>query len=300
MELIKNLEYIPNLSLALGFFDGVHLAHQKVISDAVNYAKIHNTNSAVITFAQHPKCFINNIKPQYILNKNDRYEFIKNIGIDYIIELDFNNICNLTPEQYLENVLCKYFTPKYISTGFNHRFGAKKVGDAELLRKYSKLKNFHYNEVDKKIQNGHTISSTAIRNYIREGNIENANNMLGKDFFVSGTIVKGKQLGAKIGFPTANIIYPDDIVKIPNGVYKVEVEIDNNSKKQGLANFGTCPTVSNTQIPVLETHILNFNSDIYNKNLKVYFKNKIRDEKKFSNIEELKNQINNDIKNNFI
>ena len=142
---------------------------------------------------------------------------------------------------------------------------------------------------------GDMISSTSIRKYLREGDIFLANSMLGRKFSVSGTVIKGKELGAQIGFPTANIIYPKEVVELPFGVYDVEVQLDNGEKYRGIANFGVAPTVSEAGNCVLETYLLNYQGDLYGKNIRVSFSKMIRPEIKFESIEDLKTQISIDL-----
>ncbi len=295
MEIIRELKEIPNLSLALGFFDGVHLGHQAVISCAVDFAKEINSKSAVITFKEHPFCYFKGVSPKYILTLEDKYKYMAELGLDYVFELDFGSVCHLTPAQYLEDVLIKYFSPKAISTGFNHHFGVDKSGNVKFLSDSQSRFDYLYFATPPQSIYGDVISSTAIRHYIKTGSMYMAQSMLGRKFTVGGTVVKGKQLGAKIGYPTANLIYPLDIVEPPCGVYDVDVELDNGQIYKGLANFGVAPTVSNDGIKVLEVYILKFNCNLYDKNIKVSFNKMIRPEIKFANIDELRTQIDIDI-----
>lgn len=294
MEIIRELEEIPNLSLALGFFDGVHLGHQAVIGCAVNFAKEENFKSAVVTFKEHPYCYFKGESPKYILSKECKYKCIEDLGVDYIFELDFAKICHMTPPQYLENVIVKYFSPKAISTGFNHHFGVDKSGNVKFLSDCQMKFDYLYFATPPQSIYGDVISSTAIRGYIKSGSFYMAQTMLGRKFSVSGTVIKGKELGAKLGFPTANIIYPSDIVEPPFSVYEVETEVD-SKKYKGIANFGVAPTISDNGTKVLEVHLLNFKGNLYGKDLKIYFNKMIRSEIKFANIDELKTQIQIDI-----
>ncbi|MBP3847185.1 bifunctional riboflavin kinase/FAD synthetase [bacterium] len=296
MQIISNLCCIPNLSLALGFFDGVHIAHQKLIQKNVDFSKQNNLKSAVITLKQQPYCFLKHIEPKYISSRAESYKIIENLGIDYLIELDFNEISGMTSYEYLENILIKYFTPKAIFTGFNHHFGLNREGDCDFLAKYQNNFGYKFEMLNSQKLNGNLISSSAIRGYIEQGDIKNANSMLGREFCVSGIVVEGNKIGRTINFPTANICYPQDIIEIPNGVYAVTVELENSQYFKGVANFGTKPTVNKTNVKTLETHILNgFNKDIYGEKIKICFEKFIRCEKKFTSIDDLKNQIKKDI-----
>ncbi len=294
MQILKDLTYIPDLSLALGFFDGVHRGHQAVINNAVNYAHENGLNSAVITFADHPCCYFYRVTPKYILTRDDRAKHLANLGVDYLIELDFESISGLTAEDYLRDVIVKYFKPRAITTGWNHNFGYKKSGNVKFLEKYSKKFDYEYFEIPPQKENSLIISSTAIREFLSSGNIEEANTMLGYSFTISGKVAKGQQIGRTIGFPTANLIYPQELIELPFGVYSVLVKIQDKIFK-GITNFGVRPTVSNSNRTTLETHILDFAGDIYGHNIEVKFLKMIRPEKKFDSLDELKNQITLDI-----
>ena len=294
MQILKDLTYIPDLSLALGFFDGVHRGHQAVINNAVNYAHENGLNSAVITFADHPCCYFYRVTPKYILTRDDRAKHLANLGVDYLIELDFESISGLTAEDYLRDVIVKYFKPRAITTGWNHNFGYKKSGNVKFLEKYSKKFDYEYFEIPPQKENSLIISSTAIREFLSSGNIEEANTMLGYSFTISGKVAKGQQIGRTIGFPTANLIYPQELIELPFGVYSVLVKIQDKIFK-GITNFGVRPTVSNSNRTTLETHILDFAGDIYGHNIEVKYLKMIRPEKKFDSLDELKNQITLDI-----
>lgn len=291
MEIVRELKYIPHLSLALGFFDGLHLGHQEVIACAVNFAKENNTKSAVVTFSEHPRCYLNKNVPKYVLTKNDRYKLMEKLGLDYVIELDFPSVENMTPEEYLRDVLVKYFSPVAISTGFNHHFGVNKSGDVKFLSDHQYIYNYTYFATLPETLYGDPISSTVIRGYISKGIMYMANDMLGRKFSVKGTVIEGQKIGRTIGFPTANIEYPKDVIEPAKGVYTVEVRLPNGGKYNGIANFGFKPTVTNSNIPILEVHILKFNGDLYGKEIKIKFLKYVRPEVKFNNLGELKAQI---------
>lgn len=295
MQIFTELNKNPNLSLALGFFDGVHLGHQAVIKSAVNYAKENGNKSAVVTFSDHPCCYFWGVCPQYILSRKDREEKIAQLGIDYLYELDFESIAGLTAQDYLKDVLVNYFTPVSISTGWNHNFGCNKSGDVKFLHNNSKKYGYEYFELTPQKYKDEIISSTAIRKLLAKGDIEKANAMLGYKFEIKGKVVKGNQIGRTIGFRTANLEYPPELINLPFGVYSTEVSLSGNpTKNKAIANFGTCPTV-NGKKAVLEVHILDFDKDIYGETINVEFNKMIRTERKFSSLDALKNQIKLDI-----
>ena len=294
MQILHDLSENPNLSLALGYFDGVHIGHQAVIKNAVNYAKQNGGKSAVITFKDHPCCFFHGVCPKYILTREYREKFIADLGVDYLYELDFEKLAGLSAEEYLENILIKHFSPKSISTGFNHNFGHNKTGDVKFLEQESVKYNYKYFALPPQKYDGEVISSTKIRKLLSDGQIDTANKMLGRNFIIEGTVIKGRQIGRTIGFRTANILYPLELIDIPFGVYSVLVNYASQTY-QGIANFGVRPTV-NGQGALLEVHILDFERDIYGEVLEVKFIKMLRTERKFDSLDSLKQQISRDIK----
>lgn len=290
MQIFKNTNINPNLSLALGFFDGIHLGHKAVIESAVNFAKANGNKSAVITFSNHPCCYLKNISPEYINTRKERENRIEALGVDYLYELNFEDLSNLSAEEYLKNILVKNFSPVSISTGWNHCFGYKKSGDVKFLHTNEAKYNYKYFELPPQKIDNEIISSTTIRRYLASGEIAKANAMLGYKFSITGEIVSGNQIGRTIGFPTANVIYPADVVKLPHGVYSVETNYG-----KGIANYGTRPTVNSTGT-LLEVNIIDFNQNIYGETLIVKFSKMIRSERKFPSLDALKKQIQLDIK----
>lgn len=293
MQIFTKLAKNTNLSLALGYFDGVHQGHQAVIKKAVDFAHENNTKSAVITFKDHPCCYFWGVCPKYILTRKSREEKIAALGVDYLYELDFESISGLTAEEYLRDILIKYFTPSAISTGYNHNFGYKKSGNVKYLAAEAQKYDYRYFELQPQKINNAVISSTAIREALSKGKIEKANVMLGYKFAISGEVVKGKQIGRTIGFKTANLVYPPELIVLPFGVYAVDVRHGEDVYK-GIANFGVRPTV-NGEGALLEVHLLDFDKDIYGEEINVAFNKMIRKEKKFASLDELKGQITKDI-----
>lgn len=295
MQIFNEIDINKGLSLAFGFFDGVHLGHQAVIKSAVNFAKKNNTKSAIITFRDHPCCFFYNVTPKYLIKKTDKIRLFEKLGLDYLYFLQFDEYLSMmSASEYLKDVIIENFAPAAISTGFNHFFGANKSGNVEFLYKMQNQFSYEYFEIQPVLFNNEPISSTVIRENLTLGNIELVNSMLGYEYFLEETVTVGEQLGRKIGFKTANLIYPENLVEIGQGVYKTTVEYDGEIY-QAIANYGYRPTVSNEKKAILEVHILNFDKDIYGDKIKVNFLKKIRDEKKFSSVEELQAQIKKDI-----
>lgn len=293
MHIYNELTYINKSSLALGYFDGIHLGHKVVLKNAINIAKEYNTHSTAILFKEHPLIFLSQNKVEQILTLNERLEMLEKIGIDNAVLLDFEKISNITAEDYIEEVLVKYFTPIAITTGFNHFFGYKKSGNTDLLRKKSKEFNYKYFEVPPFVVNENIVSCSVIRNKLSLGDFYEANKLLGYRYFIRGNVIEGDKLATKLGFPSANIIYPENKIKIPHGVYYVIVDVK-GKKYNGILNHGFAPTVENESHLKTEIHIIDFDENIYGEKIKVEFVTKIRNQMKFENIEKLKAQLNRD------
>lgn len=294
MEILNKLKSNENLAIALGFFDGVHLGHKAVINAAVDYAKKNNIKSAVVTFRQSPYVALNNVKPNYIITLEEKIKAIKKLGVDYFYLSDFTeDLAKQTASDYLKN-LVDDLHPKMIATGFNHYFGYNKSGGVDYLRLMQQEYGYEFKEINPIKLNEDVISSTAIRKALSNGDIPKANSMLGYRFYVKNEVIKGRQIGRTIGFKTANLKMPEKMINIPDGVYAVEVEVL-GKKHMGIANFGSNPTVTDDSQKLLEVHIIDFNHDIYGELVKVSFLVKIRNEKKFQSLTELKTQIEKDI-----
>ena len=262
-----------------------------MLKNTVNLAKQNGLKSAVVTFKEHPLCYLQNKKPQYIISLEDRLKLIEQQGIDYIYLLDFDeNVADFIAIDYLQKVLIDNLRPKFITTGFNHYFGANKQGDSSFLRTYQSDFDYKYFEIPPITYNNILISSSKIRQFILNGQVEFVKNLLGQDFYVKGRVITGKRIGRTIDFPTANLKYPSDIIKLSRGVYVASVEFDGLVYK-AIVNLGKRPTVNCDNSLLLEAHLLDFSGNIYDKDVKLSFYKKIRNEVKFSSIELLKQQI---------
>lgn len=280
-----------NTVLALGFFDGVHFAHQTLIKKTVELAQKNGIKSALITFLDSPFYILTGKNPSYITLLDDKINLIQNLGVDDIYVLDFNKYKLMEANDYIHNVLIEHFHPKFIVTGFNHRFGANKKGDSKLLSSFNH--DFNYVEINPIYKNDILISSTNIKKFISDGEIELAGKMLNRNFSIKGTVIKGQEIARTLGYRTANIILDNKLIKPKYGVY-FGYSYYKNTKYPSLINFGIRPSVDKNLVETLEVHLLNFNKNLYGEELKVEFETFRRGEIKFSNIEELKNQINSD------
>lgn len=294
MEIFTEFNKQENLSVVLGFFDGIHQGHKVVINTAVEYARKNGLKSALVTFNDSPSNFFSKKISKYILTKSEKFKFIEDLGIDYLYVLNFDEtLSKMTAADYLKN-LVENLCPRAITTGYNHYFGYNKSGGPDYLKLMQKEYGYQYLEVAPvKIKQG-VISSSKIKEALISGDLDLANTMLGYRFYVKNDVIEGAKLGRTIGFKTANLDFPKEIIELSNGVYAVEVKVD-DKKYIGIANYGRKPTVTNVTKKILEVHIFNFDENIYGKSIKVSFLNKIREEKKFQSLLELKTQIVKDI-----
>lgn len=291
MEIYNSLVQNENVSLALGFFDGVHLAHQKLIKKTSALAKTNGIKSALLTFRESPASIIFGTEPVYITPFEEKARLIEELGIDYLYVLDFNEFKSMRAEEYIKEVLIKTFCPKYIITGFNHTFGLNREGTGELLKKFNSV--YNYVEIEPVSILNTLVSSTNIKKAIKEGEIEIANKMLNRNFSIKGKVVKGAQIARKLGYNTANIFWNEKIVKPGYGVYSGLVDYEGASYA-ALINFGIRPSVDKDLKETLEVHLIGFEGNLYDKTIEVEFSSKLRDEIKFNSLEELKNQIDKD------
>ncbi|MCQ2754664.1 MAG: riboflavin biosynthesis protein RibF [bacterium] len=287
MEIINNnTKEIKDASLILGFFDGIHLGHKNVIEKAVSVAKETNSKTVLLTFKNSPAEFFNK-EFSYICPREISYKKIETLGVDYIYETEFETLAEISAEDYLESIVSIYH-PQFITTGYNYTFGKNKKGTTKTLEENQEKYDYKYFCTPEYKFEKDSVSSTEIKKLLKIGNIEKANEFLGSPFSLTSKVIEGAKLGRKLGFPTANMIYPKNIIKIPYGVYLVET-----LGRKGMLNWGIKPTVNGSS-EILETNIFDFSDDIYGKDLEIKILKKIRDEKKFSSLEELKNQIEKD------
>tara|TARA_Y100001970_G_scaffold288792_1_gene417065 strand:+ start:1984 stop:2916 length:933 start_codon:yes stop_codon:yes gene_type:complete len=285
-----------NSIILIGNFDGLHSGHQKLFSLANKYKKKHRTKIGVFTFEPMPKMFFNkDLRNFRISNKKQKIFLLKKLGVDFIIIKKFDRVFSkIKSIKFIKNILNKKLSAKYIFVSNNFRFGNKREGNVKQLLDNQKICNYKIINPQPLLMRKKVISSTLIRKLLQNGKIEKANRLLKRNWSIVGKVQKGRQLGKKFGFPTANIDITDYVIAKP-GVYAVKVKIQNNSKYiKGIANLGYRPTFKQKNI-LLEVHLFNFSRNIYNKYLTVDFMKFIRAEKKFKNIEQLKKQVKIDL-----
>ena len=281
--------------IAIGNFDGIHLGHQKVINHAKKKAKKNRLPFGLMTFEPVPVMFFNKkIKNHRINSLEQKKDQLKKLKLNFLIVIKFNKkFSSLSPEEFIKKIIHKKTNCRFLYVSKNFKFGFKRKGNIETLKKYEKQYDFKNVivkpfKVKKKI-----ISSTFIRKKIRKGHIEEVNKLLNRNWSIKGKVIKGQKRGRKIGFPTCNLKLGS--YAIPRlGVYAVKVKT-NNINNNGIANIGYRPTF-NGQSLLLETNIFGINKNLYNKVITVSFKKFLRAEKKFKNFEYLKKQIKIDIK----
>ena len=297
MKIYNNINSIDkkffNSFLAIGNFDGVHLGHQALLIKAYNYSKKLKKRFGIFTFDPLPKDFFSN-SDNRILNTNDKIDFIKKFRTDFIIKQNFNyNFSKISHVDFVKNILFKKLKVSNIFVGEDFKFGFQRKGNISFLKQVSKKYNFKIFVINFRKFKNQKISSSKIRDLIQSGKISLVNKMLGRPWLVSGMVIKGKKIGRRIGFPTANIKIFNQIKPL-FGVYAVKL-IFNKRTYNGIANYGVRPTFGKSE-PVLEVNIFGKNHNFYNKNVKVLFIDFIRKEKKFENSKMLIRQIKKDIK----
>ncbi len=298
MDIVKKISVVkkyPNPVVALGMFDGVHLGHASVIRHAIDVAKKIDGTAIVFTFSNHPLTVIApDDAPLMIGSKNLRRDIFADMGVDVLIEIPFTKeLSKKSPEEFLE-LLQEKIAPAYVVTGQNYTFGRFGRGNGRLLLREAEHYGFKAEvcqsfTVDRKI-----VSSTRIRALIAAGDLNSANQLLGRNFTYAGEVVNGDKRGRKIGFPTANLEIADHRAMLPNGAYIVKVKV-RGKIFNGIANIGDNPTFKVARRR-LEVFIDKFSGDIYGEEIFVSFISKLRDEKIFASVEELKAQLNEDLR----
>ena len=285
-----------NLCLCIGNFDGIHLGHQHVIKKIIKNSQSNNLKSAIMTFVPHPKIYFKKTDGNFnIITSSHKKNFLKSLGVQNYIEYKFNKtLSNLDAVDFIEKILVKQLSVKKIVVGKDFRFGKDRKGNTALLKKLSSKYKYKLSIIGH-VKNKKTnlkFSSSIIRKNINEGSFEKVSQALGRHWFMEGKIIKGNQKARLINFPTANM-KPGNHILPKKGVYCVNVTFNGNLYK-GIANFGERPTVKGVNL-LLETHIFEFNRDIYGKELTVEFLTFIRSEKKFKDFESLTSQIKKDV-----
>ncbi len=276
--------------------DGVHLGHRSILNELIKQAHEFNGESVVITFWPHPRSVVSDSPVSLLNTLDEKLAIIQEIGIEHVFVIPFTReFSDSSPEYFINHMLFENLHFKAFIVGYDHHFGKNRSGDFEMVNKLAKSLHFKAIQVPALQMDDINISSTKIRQALFSGQILKANKFLGYSYSLSGTVVKGEGLGHQIGFPTANLITPAEKLIPANGVYAVKVLCRSGKSFYGMLNIGTKPTINfEADKLFVEVHLFNFNQDIYGETITLSFIQRIRDERKFADINELKTQIEKD------
>ncbi|MBA2499461.1 MAG: bifunctional riboflavin kinase/FAD synthetase [Chitinophagaceae bacterium] len=292
------LPVFKNAVITIGTFDGVHMGHRQVLARLKQESVNANGESVLITFDPHPRKIIQTAsQPIRLINTLDeKVELLEEFGIDHLVIIEFTPaFADQTAEEYIRDFLIRQFRPHTIIIGYDHRFGKNRLGDYKLLEKMADVYQYQLKEISAHELNEIKISSTRIREALMQGNLDDANRLLGYIFFFSGEVIDGEKIGRQLGYPTANLKLNDAEKIIPgDGIYAVYAKFE-NTKYKGMMSIGFRPTMNGTK-RVVEINLFDFNHHIYGKMLKVYVKKYLRAEVKFNSTEELVKQMDEDKK----
>jgi len=287
---------LGNSVVALGTFDGVHIAHRALLESAIELAeRVGAKLVGAWCFSMPPASFILKTKVPMLTSLEEKVDMMLSLGLDFVAVGDFEDFCSMSAESFISDVLVDKLGCVGAVCGYNHRFGHKGLGDPTTLA--TALGEQNVVAVPEIKYNGITVSSSVIRAYIEDGRLSEANAMLGRPFSLTAEVVEGKKLGREWGFPTANQLFPTDSVKLKNGIYATVCTVD-GKRMTSVSNVGVRPTISDeadSHAANCETYIHGFSGDLYGKKVTVEFYELLREEKKFDSLDALKEQIGKDI-----
>ena len=274
--------------VTIGTFDGIHIGHQKILKDLIRTAKKENKKSVLLTFFPHPRMVLQkDVSIRLINTIEEKSSLLEKMGLDYLIIHPFSQeFSRLSALDFVRNILANQLNTSRLIIGYDHHFGKNREGNIHQLREYSLLYDFEVEEIPAQDIDNVSVSSTKIRTALKEGRLKTANNYLGYNYMLNGTIVNGKKLGGKIGFPTANLDIKEPYKLIPKtGVYVIKTIID-AVLYTGMMNIGFNPTVKG-KYQTIEAHLFDFNKDLYGKKVTIELLFFLREEQKFNSIEDL-------------
>lgn len=291
----QEIKQLQDCYIALGNFDGVHLGHRELIKKCVEESMNKKGKSIIYTFSPHPTQVLSpNLFSGYITSPEIKEQLLEECGIDILIYHSFSKEFSLiTPEEFIKNFLVCYLKPKKVYVGFNFTFGRDGKGNPTILSELGKKYHFQLQVEPPVYFNGLPISSSRIRKSLEDGNINLAKSLLGYWPTIDGKVIRGDKRGRQLGFPTANLLMNDGVILPKAGVYATFTTIK-RKKYKSVTNIGLKPTFSATSLSI-ETHILNFTENLYGERIQIHFMQRLRDEKKFNDMNELKKQIGIDI-----
>jgi len=283
-------------AIAIGNFDGIHQGHQKIFNEAKKFAKKNKIKFGVLTFTPLPVMFFNKkITNHRLISEDQKLKIFKKYKIDFLINVKFNKtFSKINAIKFIKNIIHNKLNPRLIFVSNNFKFGHQRKGDVNMLKKFGKKYNFELIKTSPFKHKGKIISSTKIRKYLQNGNLDLANKLLSRTWFIDGRVKKGKQLGRKLGYRTCNIFIKNYILP-KRGIYAVKVLVGNKKKiYNGIAYLGSRPTFGGKEI-FLETNIFDIKKNLYNKKLRIFFLKFIRGDEKFDNSSKLIRQMNKDV-----
>ena len=280
---------ISDSVLALGFFDGVHTAHRDLIREAARIARERGLKLGVFSFGSKGGI---KASSERLYDDGEKAEIFRELGADFTVYADFEAIAHYSPEDFVKKVLVRDLNCRVCVAGFNFRFGNRAAGSSETLTLLMKECGGEAHICDEITADGTTLSATFIRSLITSGKIDEANKYLGAPYYIKGRVLHGRSDGRKLGFPTVNMLIGEGKIIPKNGVYRTALVIDGRVY-DGVSNIGTCPTFKGDQVR-LETHIIGYEGDLYDRELRVYLLGYLREERKFDSVEELIKQIDYD------
>lgn len=291
-----NCNEVPSPIVTVGTFDGVHVGHQRIIANMVEEAHKINGETVLITFDPHPRLVLHSDSKdlKFINTKEKKFELLEKFGIQHLIIINFTReFAKTTSRDFIKNIIVEKLKTKKLIIGYDHQFGKNRLGDYSSLYDICKEFPFEVKRIPAQDVNKIFVSSTKIRKALNSGKIKKANELLGYNYSITGNVVRGAGIGRTIGYPTANIDIEDEYKLITaNGVYACLVEYNGKTYK-GMGNIGFRPTVDHGDLTI-EVNIFDFDKDIYDESLKVFFIDRIRDEEKFINLNALKEQLHKD------
>lgn len=294
---IKDFRKIPNAIVTIGTFDGVHLGHQAVFKQMVDKARQIGGETVVITFFPHPRIVIspNDNRLRLITSQEDKIEHLRRSNIDNLIIINFTKeFSHTSSEDFIKDYVVRYIQPTILVIGYDHHFGSNRSGDFDTLSKLGMEFHFAVEKINEQDIEDITISSTKIRSALQQGDIKLANKLLGYSYSTSGIVTHGDSIGRTLGFPTANIsIKPEYQLIEKTGVYATIAKVDGKDYPS-MTYIGRRPTISNGLPTSTETYIMDFDGDLYGKEIRVTFVDRVRDEMTFDNLKRLKSQIQED------
>lgn len=300
MTIIKSLDEVINVEntvVTIGNFDGIHKGHIKLIKEAVKEAKTKNYKSVVFTFENHPMRYFRADSIKHIITNEEKVKIFKDLGVDIVFMIPFDEyMTKISATDFVKTILHEKLKCKMVIVGHDFTFARNKEGNASLLESLGKKYNMKVKVIEPIKIKGRRVSSSYIRNLINNGNVSEIKDFLGRNYFLEGEVIHARKIGRTIGFPTANLKAEDKLIIPKNGIYAVKVYIK-NKVYYGATNIGYNPTVNGKALSI-ETNIIDFDEEIYGEIIKVEFLDRIRDEKKFNSLDELKSQLRKDV--NFV